>query len=70
MDIHFQESDLQNMEVILGLIKLGAFTPPESILNHKFKDAIREEKRNNRSDEENERLRLLGEKLRGKLQNK
>jgi hypothetical protein len=70
VDIYFQESDLVNMESILGIIKSGSTIPPESIKNHKFKHKIREDRKNNRTDEENERLRLRGEKLMEHLKNK
>lgn len=69
-DIHFLESDLENMESILGLSTFGASIVPESIKNHKYKDQIRQEKRENRSEEEKERFRLLGEKLRESRENK
>ena len=63
-DIHFREMDLQKMETMLGLSTYGASIPPESIRNHKFKDQIRAEKKENRTDEEIEKFRLLGERLR------
>ena len=69
-DIHFKESDIPRLESILGLSTYGASISPESIKNHKFKDEIREEKRENRTEEEKERFRLLGEKLRASIENK
>lgn len=62
-DIYFRECDLGLLEKILGLSTYGASAAPESIKNHKHKDQIREEKRMLRTEQENERYRLLGQKL-------
>ena len=62
-DIYFLENDLESVADIIGVSSYGASKVPESIVNHPFKTEIQEEKRKNRTPEEIERFRLLGERL-------
>lgn len=62
-DIHIRESDLDKVAETIGLTSFGAYIQPTSIRNHPKRDEIRQEKRDNMSDEEKEKMRLLGERL-------
>jgi len=70
MDLYFVESDLVRVADLLKVSTLGASTKPDSLKNHPRRKEIQEEARNNRTPEENERLRLMGEKLMESRENK
>lgn len=59
----FKECDLDKVAELVNVNKVGASIHPHSIKNHPDKKRIQQEKRDNMSDEEKERYRMLGEKL-------
>jgi len=63
-DIHFKESDLDKIKDIIGLTSNGAKINPSSIRNHPRYKEIKKERFDALSDEEKEKRRLSGEKLR------
>lgn len=62
-DIHIKEEDLDKVANIIGLTSNGAKTLPTSIKNHPRKDEIRQEKKDNMTEEEKERMKSLGDRL-------
>lgn len=69
-DIHIKECDLDKVSEIIGIITSGAKIHPISIKNHPRRDEIRQEKRDNMSEDEKEQLRLKGEMLKSFRKNK
>lgn len=68
--IRFAESDLDKIHKLLGVAENGAKIPPKSIKNHPRQKEIKAEKDANLTDEEREKRRLMGEKLRKARENK
>lgn len=62
-DIYFYEKDLDKIAEIICITSNGAKIAPNSIKNHPRRDEIRQHKKDNWNDEEKEKYRLLGEKL-------
>lgn len=69
IDIYINESDLDKVADIIGITENGAKIAPNSIKNHPRRDEIRQEKKDNWTDEEKEKYRLLGEKLKSFREN-
>ena len=68
--IMFNEKDLAKVAGIINARTSGASTKPESLRNHPNYKEIKQEKYNSLSEEQKEKLRLRGEALRDRLNNK